>query len=511
MTDDAALLRAVVAAADDDAPRLVFADWLDETGESEQAEFIRLDIRMEALAEDDPARRALGRRRAALIGRHQAAWAGLDPELLRHVAPVFHRGLVEELHWGDAHPAHWPVVAGLLRDHPVRRLDIAGPDPDPFGDLSPPPAFADFAGPLAADPAAARLARLDLSQLGGDPADGLGRLAAAATGLRALHVRLPVPAAGVAALVAGPAAAGIDDLTVHLGHDAADACAALAGSPLAARLRALGLGPGLTDGGLRAALGGVGPALRDLSLAAYNLTPAAAESLAAWAGRLDRFDLGGGDLPDGAVAALVRAPAAAAAATVWLSFLGQAGPATLAALADPRRPARFRQLTVLFTPADDAGVARLAASPALDGVERLSLTGPLRSYPGPRVTDAGAEAVARSPRLREVRMLSLAHQAIGPAGARALARSPALGRLRDLDLSGDPVGDAGAAALAGAMFAPRLESLYLSDCGVGDDGARALMRAALPSLDTLRLSADHLSDRVRQELRDRFGEALSLS
>jgi uncharacterized protein (TIGR02996 family) len=44
MTDREALVRAVLAAPEDDAPRLVFADWCDENGDSEWAEFIRLQV-----------------------------------------------------------------------------------------------------------------------------------------------------------------------------------------------------------------------------------------------------------------------------------------------------------------------------------------------------------------------------------------------------------------------------------------------------------------------------------
>lgn len=43
---DPALLAAVRHAPDDDAPRLIAADWLDEHGESERAEFIRLQCRL---------------------------------------------------------------------------------------------------------------------------------------------------------------------------------------------------------------------------------------------------------------------------------------------------------------------------------------------------------------------------------------------------------------------------------------------------------------------------------
>ena len=44
MSDRESFLRAIIEAPDDDAPRLVFADWLDERGEGERAEFIRVQI-----------------------------------------------------------------------------------------------------------------------------------------------------------------------------------------------------------------------------------------------------------------------------------------------------------------------------------------------------------------------------------------------------------------------------------------------------------------------------------
>src|SRR5262245_3817624 len=64
MGDEAALLRAITAHADDDTPRLVYADWLDENrpdrrpspaaGLSARAEFIRVQCRLAAGAFDDP-------------------------------------------------------------------------------------------------------------------------------------------------------------------------------------------------------------------------------------------------------------------------------------------------------------------------------------------------------------------------------------------------------------------------------------------------------------------------
>ena len=43
------LLKTIIENPDDDAPRLVFADWLDEHGEPERAEFIRVQIKLAAM------------------------------------------------------------------------------------------------------------------------------------------------------------------------------------------------------------------------------------------------------------------------------------------------------------------------------------------------------------------------------------------------------------------------------------------------------------------------------
>ncbi len=39
-----AFLDAIVADIDDNAPRLIYADWLDEQGDSNRAEFIRVQV-----------------------------------------------------------------------------------------------------------------------------------------------------------------------------------------------------------------------------------------------------------------------------------------------------------------------------------------------------------------------------------------------------------------------------------------------------------------------------------
>ena len=57
MSDELALLTAIIAHPDEDTPRLIFADWLDENGHPERAEFVRVQIEMDRLPEK-PRRRA---------------------------------------------------------------------------------------------------------------------------------------------------------------------------------------------------------------------------------------------------------------------------------------------------------------------------------------------------------------------------------------------------------------------------------------------------------------------
>lgn len=53
MSDRRALLNAILDAPDDDAPRLVYADWLREVGEYDRAEFIAVQIRLHRLIHDE--------------------------------------------------------------------------------------------------------------------------------------------------------------------------------------------------------------------------------------------------------------------------------------------------------------------------------------------------------------------------------------------------------------------------------------------------------------------------
>src|SRR5262249_32889270 len=76
MSQHEAFLRSIIEAPEDDAPRLVYADWLEDQGDLERAEFIRVQCRLAEMDEDDPLRSGLLRREYELLVERWGEWAG---------------------------------------------------------------------------------------------------------------------------------------------------------------------------------------------------------------------------------------------------------------------------------------------------------------------------------------------------------------------------------------------------------------------------------------------------
>jgi uncharacterized protein (TIGR02996 family) len=94
MTDDAdALLRSVLAAPDDDAPRLIYADWLDEHGDPARAEFIRAQVELARPSTDRARREQLVQAERTLLRANGAAWTAWLPAWVQE--REFRRGFVE--------------------------------------------------------------------------------------------------------------------------------------------------------------------------------------------------------------------------------------------------------------------------------------------------------------------------------------------------------------------------------------------------------------------------------
>src|SRR6478609_6823695 len=98
LTDEPALLSLLEAARaepHDDAPRLVLADWLDDHGEHDRAEFVRLQLRLAPGAQppEPNERKDCERRCRQLLDRRGGCWLGA---LWRWFPPAtcWHRGLL---------------------------------------------------------------------------------------------------------------------------------------------------------------------------------------------------------------------------------------------------------------------------------------------------------------------------------------------------------------------------------------------------------------------------------
>ena len=68
-----AFLSAIRETPDDDAPRLICADWLEDQGQAHRAEFIHLQCRLAQMDEHDPDRLPLEQREADLQLAHGLA------------------------------------------------------------------------------------------------------------------------------------------------------------------------------------------------------------------------------------------------------------------------------------------------------------------------------------------------------------------------------------------------------------------------------------------------------
>jgi uncharacterized protein (TIGR02996 family) len=92
MSDEDGLLAAIWAEPHDDTPRLVYADWLDENGQSPRAEFIRVQIELARRDPWDDHAVELTAREGALSDLHAAEWKAKLPQRW-HSSP-FHRGFL---------------------------------------------------------------------------------------------------------------------------------------------------------------------------------------------------------------------------------------------------------------------------------------------------------------------------------------------------------------------------------------------------------------------------------
>jgi uncharacterized protein (TIGR02996 family) len=353
-----AFLDAALEAPDDDAPRLILADWLEDHGQTERADFIRAQLALAQSSPGSPERLELRAHARALLEEHGSAWAGPLPRLVE--AYEFRRGLVE-----------WARLSS-------RRLLRYG---DQIFRLAP-----------------LRHLTLSIERGQGPAVAGCGHLAR----LEALDLFL-VNAEDAEAVLGSPHLGNLRSLRLRGGANA------LAGAHSLARLEALDIGSNnLGDDGAWAVLRAQLPALRSLTMSGNWLGDGAARALATapLLAHVSELDLSRNSLGPAGVEALAGSAHASGLRALWLGFnpVGDSGAITAARLP-------LRRLYLGRTQVGPEGIAALAGSATLAGLTHLDL-----DY-NPRPAD-GLRALLRSPHLDRLEALYLRFEPELPARLR---------------------------------------------------------------------------------------------
>jgi uncharacterized protein (TIGR02996 family) len=390
--DEHPFLDAVLARPLDDGPRLVYADYLDETGrplDTARAEIIRVQVALARLPDDHPRNPDLRERERDLLQHHRRAWTA--PLATLGAEFTFRRGIPDAV----------AVDAATF----LRRGEEL----------------------------------FDNTQAGGRSF--------------VRQVLLREPARVAPQLAECPLLAGVEELSLCQGGLGNGGVELLVRSPHLGAVRVLDLGfNGLGDAGVRAlARASTLPRLQFLALNDNGpITGDGAAELADspfLAGLLE-LDLSGNEVPEAGVRSIAAGRATGRLHTLKLAGnpIGDAGLTALIGSDVFRRGlARDPHLDLRFCELGPDAMPVLAASPELARVGSLDLR---ENYVG----DPGVLALCGSGRLGTVRILLLARNQIGDAGALALAAA-GLPRLRVLDVSGNRLTRRGIEALKAAALA----------------------------------------------------------
>ena len=231
-----AFLAAIAAAPDEDTPRLVYADWLDENGTEDdraRAALIRAQCRMEVLPVESKERKKLVREVRVILNKHYTTWtAGLrDAHLGKDW--TFRRGFIDGLTISPT--AYIQRGEDLFRLAPTLR-SVKFPN------------AANETTELAASPFLARLASVDLALMctcGWCSIDEELRdlfKSKHATNLKCLNVSHDrIDAEGAAALARSKVLANLAELDLSANPLSSDGAVALAKSKHFVKLTALNL------------------------------------------------------------------------------------------------------------------------------------------------------------------------------------------------------------------------------------------------------------------------------
>lgn len=420
-----ALLAACRARPADDLPRLVLADWLDENGQSERAEFVRIQVEVSHPTADVERIRRLKRREADLLAEYESEWVSGYLATVEAMKPALRP---DRRGYTGPHPPPHRLVRGLVRvgnavefvDRPELRVWLRSPELHWLEQMD----FtfttvewfvkADFPDELHG-----RIG-LNVGYSGADPSAWRKQLELLAVSSNFAAVRSLTVRRGAASheVIEEIARADVSAL-VHLalpGDVLGRAAEVVASAPFTA-LSSLDVGP-IPEAGLRALI--ASPYLGNLTHLNLLASPIGDGGLVALcrsklAHTLRRVEFPNTGITDIGTTALAKSPLFAHMHGPRLNLMmNRIGDDGLKALAESEHLLRFRELVLRENVVGDAGVEALAASPFAANLQFLD-------FWRNRITDRGAFALAKSPHLNKVMDLSVKENAVGPAGVAALA------------------------------------------------------------------------------------------
>jgi uncharacterized protein (TIGR02996 family) len=507
---EAAFLQDICAHPSDDAPRLVYADWLDDHDQPRRAELIRLQCRLASMDEYDPQRVELVEREWELLAVYRERWLPPWPEwaLKTQNLPEFRRGFLAQ--------AHLPVQGargGLLEG--AEQLFGSAPLEDVrlhtlegrLGDLAQLPQLANLTAldmnglkltaadleVLLSSPYLTHLTRLNLgfNRLG---ADGV-RVLAGWKGLRQITwlnlSHNEFDAGAVQCLLDSPHLGRLTWLNLGRSALGEEGLSLVATSPRLSGLTYLGIGNcGINGSAVRALERERLAALTHLNLCWNELGVKGARALARCPSleRLVSLNLSTCGLNAEAIAALGQAPLGGLrhldVGQCW--GMGDEGIAAIAALP----VGNLRKLELINNKMGAKGARALAQSPHLRGLTNLGMG-------GCEVGPDGAAELAASPNLDNLVFWELGATTLGPEGVAALAASPHLARLRELHLWNSRLKNKGVRAIANSPHLANLHTLDLSSNGLTGPACRFLAKS--PYLRQLRRLGLHMNTRLTDE------------
>jgi uncharacterized protein (TIGR02996 family) len=476
-----AFLRDIVEHPDDDAPRLAYADWLQEQRDrvrQARGEFIAVQCAIARDEERGVYRKQLKQRQRELLKQNRGIWLdGLD-SVIRQVE--FRRGFVERVMLADSESDFWRAMLTeseaqfpteylarvrdlFVREPAIRHLRLAPGEAQRNAELVP---------TLMQVSELPRLVTLALENNGLGPPQAPYLTAPGLVGLRRLLLNgNPLGDDGVRPLTQAVNLSALEALSLEDCRLSGPGTVVIARSPYLRRLRYLGLGendPG--EEGLRGLART--PALDALATLALNdcrIYPQALRGLVSGPllSRLRKLDLRSNELGDEGAEMLARSPHLAGLRELDLSAC-RITDAGVVALADTPAVSGLEELSLSYNPFGDAGARALGGSRHLECLRTLHL-----SSCHEQGWIAGLFATAGLPALVE---LNLNHCFVHHEDMIELARSPLLDRLRILRLTNTSLTDEGARVLLESPAAGRLEELDVKNNRLGKDMVLALKR-----------------------------------